>query len=466
MTSLAFWLALGADSGGPTRKRVATSLLFAATLATCVMLRTAAISIIAGAIAWIGATWLMERGALRRRLRWLAPALLVGVVVQGIWMVWAGGNEISEWPLGGYPKSYLSQLRVVNGNRPELGDAGAADWVHRIGDNLLNYTTSADQLLTHHWILPDWGSPAISAALGLLLVGLVASLLERAGHLHDFAFVASAAMVVVWPWDVEVRFILPLLPLACWYVWRGTLELGRQARLRRRRLGTALIAVSVPLAAMAGSSALRLGTIQPVASSCFWIAVAAAGLWVRERGERLRLDPDWGALAPRLAGISLALGIGGLVLVGVIEELAVARWNLAFEVTKSPNYSEIQAATWLREHADERAVLMAREVAVVHHLSGRKVVWLPPLSDTDILMEGIRRHGVQWVVVTDKNWSYWLPKESDVFQGLLAAHSEAFQLEAAGPRWRVFRVTSGASTPGSDNVAAGRPGSSPHVMTP
>jgi hypothetical protein len=440
--SLALWLALGLDAARSTRGRVARSGLFAASVAVCLVLRSAAVALLGGVVAWLGATWLMDRASTRRRLLALAPALLLGTALQGAWMAWAGRHQVSEWPLGGYPKSYLSQVLIVSGNEPELGQADWSDLLRRVDGNLRNYTASAAEIVTHHWYLPDWGSPAISLALALILVGLCASLLQRGGALHDSTFLVSAAMLVLWPWDVEVRLALPLLPLGCFYLWRGARELARQARLRPRALGTALIAFSLPLGWLAATTATRLRTIQPLASAAFWIALAGAALWLLLAGERsLRSGFASRVLRPSLVSASLTLLLGGLVALGVAGQLQAAHVNLAFEVAKARTYPDIQAAQWLHQHTGSGAVLMARQVDVVHHHSGRRVVWFPPLSDTNTLMDGIERYGVQWVVVTEKDWSYWLPKESDVFRSLLEAHPEAFQLEAAGPKWRVFAVS-------------------------
>jgi hypothetical protein len=439
--SLALWLALGLDDVRPTRDRVVRSGLFAASLAICLLVRSSAVSLLAGIVAWLVATRVLDRGSIRRRLISFAPALLLGVALQGAWMVWAASNEVSEWPLGGYPKSYLSQVLIVSGHEPELGLATWGDLARRVADNLRDNTVTVAQIFTRHWVLPAWGSPAVSGVLLLVLVGLGVSATRRAGALHDWGFAVYAAIVALWPWDVHARFLLPLLPLACWYLCRGAQELAEQARLRPRALGMAVIAASVPLAVIAGRTAARLGSVQALASVCFWIGLGGSAVWLVYRRElpfrRALAAP---ALSPSIAKGSLWLLVGGLVLVGAVEQLAVGRQNLEFEAEQSPMYPDMEAAKWLRQHTGSRAVLMARKVPVVHHHSDRRVVWFPPLSDPGILMAGIQRHGVRWLVVTERDRSYWLPKEADIFDSLLEAHPDAFRLEAGGPKWRVFAV--------------------------
>jgi len=459
--AMALWLALDLDAGHSTLERVARSGLFAVTLAVALLLRSAAVSLLGAAAAWLGATWLMDRSNTRRRLVSLAPALVLGVAVQGTWMVWAAHHEVSEWPLNGYPKSYLSQLLVVNGNQPELGEATWRDLVPRVDRNLRAYTGTAVQLLVHHGSLQSWGSPAVSAALLLVLVGLGTSCLQQGGAFFDWAFLLSAAMLILWPWDVEIRFLLPFLPLSCWYLWRGAQEVARQARLRPRALGAAGALLSVSMGLIAGRIAIRQGTIQPAASACFWTVLGGSALWlVRRREIPFRTVFASPAFARAAAAASLLL-TAGIVVFGVVGQLGVGRDNLAFEATKSRDYPDIEAAHWLREHTGTDAVLMARDPDIVHHHSGRRVVWFPPLSDPNVLMQGIRRLGVQWVVViTDRKTSYWRPRESDIFEPLFEAHPEAFLLEAAGARWRVFAVNAGSERRAEEHPdVAAAPGS-------
>jgi hypothetical protein len=47
---------------------------------------------------------------------------------------------------------------------------------------------------------------------------------------------------------------------------------------------------------------------------------------------------------------------------------------------------------------------------------------------------------VQGIVVTEKDSSYWLPNESDIFEMFLEAHPDAFRARASGPNWQVFAV--------------------------
>ncbi len=467
--SLALWVAMRLDETRGSQQRMFWSALFAAVVVICLLLRSAAASLLLGLVAWLLAARLLEPRTLRRR--WLAfgPALALGAAVQVSWMVWGTINQVSEWPLGGYPKSYLSQVLLVSGNHPELGNADWSDLARRVDENLRVYTAKSAEILVRHWILPSWGSPAVSGSLLLVLVGLGASLVRRAGSLHDWTFLVYAGITVLWPWDLEVRFLLPMLPLATWYAWSGALVLGRQARARPRVLFPTLVAASALLTALAAVTAVRLGSTQALASAFLWLGLGGAAAWLVWTGGLPLRQVLSSAPVRSLAAASGIAVLGILLAVGVARQVAVGRENLAFELERARTYPDIEAAKWLRTHSSENAVLMARQVDVVHHHSGRRrVVWFPPLTRPEVLIDGIRRHGVQWLVVTEKSWSYWRPKEADCFAVLAAAHPGAFRPEAEGQGWRIFAVDVGPDErPTSQpDVAAGPPEDTPPSRTP
>ena len=89
---------------------------------------------------------------------------------------------------------------------------------------------------------------------------------------------------------------------------------------------------------------------------------------------------------------------------------------------------------------DKAAIVMARQVPIVCHYAKRKVIWFPPSSDPQLLMEGIRKHGPQYVIVVRREYNYYLPSDYDSFAPLLKMHPEAFRLVCQAPGFKVFQV--------------------------
>jgi hypothetical protein len=139
-----------------------------------------------------------------------------------------------------------------------------------------------------------------------------------------------------------------------------------------------------------------------------------------------------------------ALALAVLVGVGVARQVSVGRENLRFDITRETNYPDVAAGQWIRTHTPTTAVVMARQLDVIYHYGRRRVVWFPPLRDPRQLMEGIRRHGVEFVVVTDKKESYWLPPDQDCFEALASAYPRAFRLvheeSRLESRLRIFQI--------------------------
>ena len=55
-------------------------------------------------------------------------------------------------------------------------------------------------------------------------------------------------------------------------------------------------------------------------------------------------------------------------------------------------------------------------------------------------MEGIRKYNVEFIIVNEREYSYWLPPEQDCFQSLARAYPGNFQLVHQEPRLKIFEV--------------------------
>jgi len=139
----------------------------------------------------------------------------------------------------------------------------------------------------------------------------------------------------------------------------------------------------------------------------------------------------------QVVGVGIVVALGA---VGIVQQLSSGRDNLNFDLTTQPSYADIEAAKWVQAHTAGTAVVMARQLDVVYHYSRRKVVWFPPLSNPQLLMEGIQQYNVEFVIVSDRKFSYWLPQERDCFLPLVSAYPRAFRLVHEGPQFRIFAV--------------------------
>jgi hypothetical protein len=90
---------------------------------------------------------------------------------------------------------------------------------------------------------------------------------------------------------------------------------------------------------------------------------------------------------------------------------------------------------------------MARHVPTVYHYSKRNVIWFPPSSNPQLLMDGILRHRVNFVLVVQRPFNYYLPPDDDCFEPLLAAYPDAFRSVYQSPKFKVFEVVKNSALP-------------------
>ena len=155
-----------------------------------------------------------------------------------------------------------------------------------------------------------------------------------------------------------------------------------------------------------------------------------------------------------------------LICIGLTFDTRIAQENLRLSdshATESTGPSEllpvdVEAGLWLRSHTGDQAVVMARSWPTVSHYADRKVIWFPPISDPNQLLDGILRHRVDYVVVSTHENPYYLPDDDYCFAHLLLNHGREFHLVLQRPNLRIFRFDA------SESARTGDP--SPPVRTP
>ena len=464
---LALLLALKIDRAEPSRTLIGWELLLGITLALAVLIRSVGVAILGGLVVWIAASfWFAAQTGWRRTRRFLLP-LALGLVAQLGWSVWAQHHQTLEWKLPGYPQSYVSQLKVKNGQYPELGMARLADIPPRIETNIVTRAAGLSQILIRRSVAKFWSSPFIIGVVMLVAIGLLSSL-RAGGQLHDWYFLCYEFIFMLWPWDYRDRFVFPVVPLACLYLWRGGKQLAIFSKRQPRTTGALLVITGCLFSGISAAFAfgitpfprnlqhVRGDHLQTIAATLFWAVLAAAGFAIfkysssdrTEETPRIlaRLNERFGsALQPSLRLVSF-LAVVAIVFSGTRNIVQRGRDNLHPAITQTTAYPEIQASEWIRTHEPSNLVIMAREPDMVFHITHRRVVWFPPISDPAVLMEGIRRYHVGVLLVAHHADSYWLPPEDICFQALSKAYANAFQLRYQDPTYSIFEVATSADS--------------------
>jgi hypothetical protein len=464
----------------PFACRLGWEAVAAVLMAASLMFASAGIAFIGGIVAIVCLVLFRDPHLAFARLRRGLAILLAGIAVQGFWMHHkAGSLELSnpgaarqtsqsveassgisaeEWPLPGFPQPYLSQLKVKSGNDPELGIAKLSDIPVRILKNAYQRYYLLAQAILHRSNYITWMSILVAGPLLLVVIGWLRSVWPSGGGLLEWYFAGYEFIYLLWPWSTEPRFFLPVAPLACLYVWRGIKMVIFLAKHKPRALGVAWFPLGVILTTgtwfwMHGAtfaSHLSHGGLQDEASCAFWLLTVLLSLWmvwadtawVTTISALLRRGISVLRVNPRhLLSVSGLIVVSGLVLVGLIEQLRLGRANLDPASATNQLSPDALAGMWVRSHSDSNAVVMARHVPTVYHYSSRKLVWFPPSSNPKLLMEGIVKYKVDFLVVVGRNYSYYLPPDGDCFAPLVAAYPNAFRLVFQAPKLRIFSVS-------------------------
>jgi hypothetical protein len=451
--------------------RIGWGIILTALITASLILASSAIAFLGGIVAIICVTFFQDRRLAFIRLKTWVAVLIVGIAVQGLWMNHqqgeaSAGIAASEWPLPGFPQSYVSQLKVKSGNDPELGMATPADFLLRVVKSTYQHAYWLSQTLLGRSVYITSMSILVLGPLLLIVLGWCYSVWRtRGAGLQEWYFAGYEFIYIVWPWTLETRFLLPVAALACLYLWRGAEALFALAKDRPRLLGGLLLPLSVLLTAgnwlwMHGAGIvghMPHAGLQDEMSFVGWLACAIFAAWLiwgtplmNSASTFLRRYAGWiGAVRIDLMRVCHFLGIvvvASVILLGLRSQFKVGLSNLDLNSPTNRLSADAQAAAWIGSHTDPNAVIMARHVPTALHYSGRRVVWFPPSSNPQLLMAGIQKHGIDFVVVVRRKDSYYLPADDDCFAPLLAAYPDDFRPVVQNSEFRVFQVTKKAAS--------------------
>ena len=138
--------------------------------------------------------------------------------------------------------------------------------------------------------------------------------------------------------------------------------------------------------------------------------------------------------------ITGAIAVVALILIGLNMQLALARTNLDMSSQTNKTTPDVLAGEWIHSHTEQNAIVMARHIPIVYHYAERNMVWFPPSSNPQLLMEGIQKHKIDFVVVITRDNSYYLPPEEDCMAALLLAYPNAFEVVNQTSEFKIYRT--------------------------
>jgi hypothetical protein len=427
--SYAVLLLLKKHERSDTRQRFGTAAAVCFLLPASVLIRSAGMALIAAVGLWSIKS--------RYRMLWFAPALIVAVAAQVSWMMWVRGVQRVEYQ-GQYMQDYSAVFFMKDPHRPGLGRTTAADIPARMavsaGQNLADFTT----LVAHSgWIAPFWFSPAVYVPGILIGLGLVADSALWTLNAPEAYFICYAVLYLLWPFESEGRFLLPALPLAVLYCWRG-LKFAQDAlgRWRPRAIYASYLLSLVPLCGAMLYLRQHRGK-QVYAAAAFWAASLAATYLLSTLPVHCAaryMGTRWPLVA--------ALGLTIIALRGAYTDFQVARMN-RLPVLSSPTHkTPLDFSSWLKSVAAPGDVVMVEEnqSAVVHVATGLKTATFPVSRDTAIIRTAIDVLKPNYLLVDDGTSPYFYPTQPERAALLVKGYPELLRLVRQTEAYRVFHV--------------------------
>jgi 4-amino-4-deoxy-L-arabinose transferase-like glycosyltransferase len=231
---------------------------------------------------------------------------------------------------------YFAQLLRRDWYNAASGNVGAREFLKRILDNIGLYlfrvmpAVVLPVLASARTVLPLFGV----VVSGVAIWGFVAEAKKRAMGMVEWYVLLAAGVLSVWPtvWSGD-RFLLPILPLLLWYLMAGFRDLARRLKMSKLpAYATGLLAVL-----------------------CLAVNIGQAGTNLKNLSDYAKGD--------RFAGYDDA-------------------WRTYF-----------QAAEWLRDHTDPKAVVVSRKPVFTYLLSGRQSFVYPYVTDEKQVLDEIDRQG-------------------------------------------------------------------------
>lgn len=437
VTMAALLLGLRLDSA-VGRWRIACIVGFALLTAAAVAVRLVGVALLAAAVATALTLILRCDPSARRVLPGLAAGAASAAATVGLWIIWVKGNATPEWA-GDYTQSYFSLIPMKDPYNPLLGQVALADLLQRALRNTATQMAHVSELLIPSiWVDRVWFSPLILIPLFLTASGLAHSILTSQLLLMAWYVLAYLGIYALWPFDEGPRFILPVFPLILVFAWRGSRLLAQAVRTSSRV--HAILAASLALLAVAAAwwhAATEASGLRASLWLVFWLAAAsvtfAAYLW----------RPAALAIAHRHSRAAGAVALVTAVLAGLAAQAEIARDNLQAGRPMAFHRRTVAAAEWLR--SAEQGTVMGRQAAILHRLTGRRVVSFPPSTDGHVIAEAAQRYSVVYLVVNDPTHADRLvPSEQDRLKALLAASPECCRLIHSGEGYRIYRTSFGS----------------------
>ena len=290
------------------------------------------------------------------------------------------------------------------------------------------------------WVDPRWYSPLVVLPVLFVSVGLIRAMREHT-RIVELFLPLYMGLYLLWPFDEGVRYTMPVFPLLLLYGWLGARHLyGLMVRDVRRSMGwVCLAAACLVLGSVVSLLQKEAVGRQAVTSVAGWLVLfLATAIAARRPTPTLGRAVDVSAAVAKGCVVFFAL----VVFAGLARQVSVARMNLRGDPVLMFHRPSIEAARWLAQRLETGESAMAGQEAIVHYVTGYRVVPFPVTSDAMVLKSVIDRFNVRYLVIyRNEDNPYFLPTERARLAALARAYPGLLVVARETDDFAIYRIT-------------------------
>lgn len=414
-------------------------------LVLSILIRSVSVALFSGLIFWVifGLCISNERG--KKRLKIFLPFIILCLITLLSWNLWSVNNRVYNYQ-NQYMDSYFAQFLLKNPYMPDLGKATITDLLLRTKKNSALIFADISRIIIHYGYISNiYYSPLVLLPFLFTIFGLISSLRKEGGDFAVWYFISYLAIYSIWPFNEGPRFILPIFPLAAFYIYTGVKTATVVYRKEPGKYNKYLLSFA--------SLVFVLSFIdiclnyhdrgkQGFISCFFWATCICFFLFKHQRNSDNLLK-----ISNKISPISLGrknlwiLLIVIIVIFGYIQQYSIAYNNINPDPTTFNHYKSVEAAKWIKKNLTSNEIIMAGQYAIIHRITKNKTIPFPATENTEEIIDTIKENNVNYLIVLDPSkYPYFLPIETERLDKIIDKNANLISFTHREKGFSIFRI--------------------------
>ena len=387
------------------------------------------------------------------RVKKLFPVLLIPMIVFIAWTTWCSQNRLDNRS-GDYMGSYATQLLKKDPHQIDSPNISLGEFPSRMLF-MMNVRVKNAALMLFN--IPSrtltWTNPILLLFFAVLSIGFFSALIGE-GNLVDYYVLSYAGVLLIWPFDEGMRFLLPIQPFLILYAINGIerlFDILESKRLKKFYIpfvslfATIMLFATVKVYLRKEMSGNDIVSLISGAFLCLYLLYLRFGksekLRHKENGTNIQGAALYRYASCPTAKVALFIAI---VTLGLYQLYGAARRNLHPDPGTFLNAPTVKVSNWIAQNTKENEIIMDDEHEILHRLTKRKTFRFPLTTDPNLLREKIIENRIDFLVIfNEKEYEDYNPSAMKRFDTVKNLNPELFIPEHDFGQGMIYRVTKG-----------------------